>query len=287
METVTSESAARISCRRWASAASELPSRLPAMVQSARPYAGFVGVFLLVVVSWESLTRSYIIDPTTLPPISQIMSASSALAGEGKLLPHVQSTLYRVLFSFFLAGISGVSLGLVVGWFRSVSQWVEPLVYVAYPVPRVAFLGVFFAFFGMGDGFKVGIAASSAFLTVIIATIVAVRNVNPVMIRAARDLGVNRVQLLKDIVLPASLPVIFAGLRLGLGICFIATIAMEMIVSPDRMGLGFLIESATLRREMAVAFVGAFSAALLGIASYFLFILVERRAMPWAQRPLG
>lgn len=250
---------------------------------AARDYTGFLVLLGLAVVLWETLSRTQVINPKSLPPLTAILYAFGEQAQSGALAVHVITSLYRITMAFAAAAICGVGAGMAIGRFRGLSQWVEPIIYVLYPIPKIAFLSLFFILFGLGTGSTVAIAAVSSFFVVTINTIVAVRNVSPVLVRAAMDLGVSQLQLLRDVIFPASLPVIFGGLRLSVGNCFIVVLVMEMIVSTDRLGIGYFISFGTISGKITLSFVGAFAAAILGILSYFLFVIVERRAMPWSQ----
>lgn len=250
---------------------------------AANEFAGFLVLLALVVVLWEALSRTQLVDAKSLPPLTTVLYSFGEQAVSGTLGVHVITSLYRILMAFVTAAICGVGIGMTIGWFRGLSQWVEPIIYVLYPIPKIAFLSLFFTLFGLGTGSTVAVAAVSAFFVVTINTIVAVRNVSPVLVRAAMDLGVSQFQLLRDVIFPASLPVIFGGLRLSVGTTFIAVLAMEMIVSADRLGIGYFISFGTTSGKITLSFVGAFAAAILGVLSYFLFVMVERRAMPWSQ----
>lgn len=158
---------------------------------AARDYTGFLVLLALVVFSWEALSRTQVVNPKSLPSLTPILYAFGEQAQSGALAVHVITSLYRIIMAFAAAAICGVGAGLAIGWFRGLSKWVEPIIYVPYPIPKIAFMSLFFTLFGLGTGSTVAIAAVSAFFVVTINTIVAVRNVSPVLVRAAMDLGVS------------------------------------------------------------------------------------------------
>lgn len=240
-------------------------------------------LFVVLIMLWEIMVRVHILKPVQVPPPSVVLITLAGGFFHGDYLLQTGITFYRVLVSFGIAIVFGLLIGLLIGRYASVARTFEPFIYMAYPVPMIAFLGVFIVWFGFGDTTKIIIPTLSAFFPVAINTIVGVRKINPLVIRAARDLGTKEVRLLKDIIFPASLPIIFGGLKLGGGLAFLATIVVEMLMGADRTGLGYLVQDAGFSYTPEVAFAVAAVVGIMGILFNSLIEFAHKRSVPWQE----
>lgn len=238
-------------------------------------------VVLLLV--WEAMVRVRILKPFQVPPASTVLVTLGNGFFNGQYLSQAGITLYRVALGFGIAILFGLVVGLLIGRYATLARTFEPFIYLAYPVPMIAFLGVFIVWFGLGDTTKIIIPSLSAFFPVAINTIVGVRRINPLVVNAARDLGANEGQLLKDVIFPASLPIIFGGLKLGGGLAFLATVVVEMLMSSDRTGLGYLVQDAGFVYTPEVAFAVAAVVGIMGILFNGLIEFAEKECVPWKE----
>lgn len=246
----------------------------------ARPVL-LVAAILLV---WEFSVGTRLLNPVQFPSLTVIAPAFWKGFSTGSYLVHLASTLYGIAVSFTLALLGGVTVGLFIGRYLHIARTLEPFIYLLYPVPIIAFIGVFIVWFGTGDTIKIGITALSAFFPVVVNTIIGVRTIRPTLIRAGQDMGASELQLLKDVLFPASLPVLFAGLRLAIGISILSTVVVEMLFNPDNRGLGFLLADAAFLFQPDKAFAVACVVAVLGVSINALVERIERRAIPWRAR---
>lgn len=247
---------------------------------SARPVL-LVAAILLV---WEFSVGTRLINPVQFPSLTLIAPALWKGVSGGSYLVHGASTLYGIAVSFTLALVGGVTVGLFIGRYVRIARTLEPVIYLLYPVPMIAFIGVFIVWLGIGDTIKIGITALSAFFPVAVNTIIGVRTIRPTLIRAGQDMGASELQLLKDVLFPASLPVLFAGLRLAIGISILSTVIIEMLFNPENRGLGFLLEDAAFLFQPDKAFAVASVIAIVGVSLNSLVERLERRVIPWRSR---
>lgn len=193
----------------------------------------------LVVAMWEAAVRSGLIDAGLFPsPVVAISRAAERLSVD-RLADHALWSLGRVFAGFTVGALVGVVVGAIAGWSRSVGMIVGPVIETLRPIPPLAWMPLAIIWFGLGEPSKIYIIFLGAFFPVVTATWQGVTSVDPTLIRAARTFGFNGWRMLLQVVLPAALPDIATGLRIGWGLAFGILVAAELIAA-DR-GLGFMI----------------------------------------------
>jgi NitT/TauT family transport system permease protein len=197
------------------------------------------GSLIVLLLCWEGLGRSGWIDARLSSRPSLIARASYDLLGEGEFWRHVRVSGVEFMVGFALSCAIGIPLGLAMGWFRRVRLLLEPTMMAFYSVPRTTFLPLTILWFGIGFEMYVVIVFLGAFFPVLVNTITGVEQVDPVLVRAARSFGATEGGVFRHVLLPASLPFMMGGVRLGLGRALIGVIVGEMYVSIA--GVGHLI----------------------------------------------
>ena len=163
-----------------------------------------------------------------------------ALSGE--LPMDVIASLYRVVVGFAIGAGLALPLGLAMGASGRVHAWMNPLVQVLRPIPPIAYIPLAMLWFGLGNPPAVFLIAIGAFFPVLMNTIAGVRQVDGIYLRAAHNLGAGRLTMFLRVILPAAVPYILSGVRIGIGTAFIVVIVAEMIAVNS--GLGFRISEA-------------------------------------------
>ncbi|MSQ72870.1 MAG: ABC transporter permease [Betaproteobacteria bacterium] len=227
-------------------------------------------------IAWE-LASQFGAVPEYLPPPTAIAAALWELIRSGELLDHVGVSLLRVAVGLVTGVAAGVSAGLAAGMFVLAQAVFSPLVSLLNPIPKIAFLPLIIVALGLGHGSKIAAIAVSVFFPAFISSFYAVRSVPQAYVWSASSMGAGRLRVFFRVLLPASLPMIFAGLRVALGLSFIVLFAAELLGS--QAGLGFLL----VRAESSVRFDAMFSAivvfALLGFVSDRLLLAVRKRVL--------
>lgn len=185
----------------------------------------------------------------------------------------------RVAKGFGLAIIVGVPLGILVGWSRVAAASVDPTIQLLRPIPITAWLPITLAIFGIRDFGAVFLIMLGAFYPIVINTTQGARDVEKTWIRAAQMMGASKLDVLLRVVLPAALPSIFTGLRLGLGIAWTAVIVSEMVAV--KSGLGYVMWDAYYVGRMDIVIADMVSIGLLGYLSDRLIVLLETWALHW------
>jgi ABC-type nitrate/sulfonate/bicarbonate transport system permease component len=219
---------------------------------------------IAVLVCWEVFGRLAVLPPYLSYP-SQILVALWQVIVDGELLWAAATSLYRVIGGFAIGTFAGLCLGLGAGLFKGISNFVDPLVSLLFAVPKIAFRPVFLLLFGIGDPSKIAIVAFSCLFPAFIASRHAVLSVNKLILWAARNMGTPGHTLFFRVLIPATAPQLFAGVRISLAHAFIVLFAAELIGSHS--GLGVLITDGEDAARFDLMLAGILTFAILGFGS--------------------
>lgn len=237
------------------------------------------GAILAFLSFWELAPRLDLVEAAFLPPLSTVLGAGWELLQNGQLGSHVQASLQRSLIGFTLAICHAVPLGLAIGWYRRFASVVSPLLEALRNTAALALLPVFILVLGIGESSKVALVIYSCSWPILLNTITAVRNVDPLLIKSARTMGLSPFQLFRKVILPASIPTIFVGVRLAGAYSLLVLVAAEMVGA--KAGLGYLIIYAQYNFQIPQMYVGILSITVLGLLFNQGLQLVERRFTAW------
>src|SRR5919197_1935003 len=242
-----------------------------------RPLRIISPVAFLVI--WEGVVRLGEVNQLIIPAPASVLRTMVDLTVDGRLPWAVTVSLNRVLQGFISGSLLGIAVGLLVGWFRTVEDAVDPLVAAIYPIPKSALFPLFILWFGLGETSKVMTIMIGVVFLVLINTVTGVKAIDPVLLKAARDLGANQRQIFTKVVIPGALPNIFTGLRLGAGMALILVFITEL--EATNPGLGFLLWESYQLLETKDVFAGVVAFGLLGVAATWLLQWFERVSCPW------
>lgn len=197
----------------------------------------------------------------------------------GTWLANLVFSAERVGKGFVFAILVAVPVGLAIGWNRIASGALDPTVQLLRPIPITAWLPFSIAVFGIRDMGAVFLIALGAFYPIVVNTAQGARDVERNLIRAAMMMGAGRWTILRRVVFPASLPSIFTGLRIGLGIAWTAVIVAEMVAV--KSGLGYVLWDAYYVGRMDVVIADMATIGLLGLASDRIILLIENWVLTW------
>jgi len=242
------------------------------------PFASVV-LFLAI---WEIVVRTRGITPIILPAPSAIADYLGRMILDGSLPYHLAITFLRIMAGFLIASFFGILLGVLMGMSRVVSRVLDPWIAALYPLPKISLIPLLIIWLGTGEAYILTISAITAFFPVVISTYAGIRQADQGLVRAARDLGANERQVQTQVVIPAAIPSIFAGLHLGMGVTIILVVAAEMIGGSNQSGMGYLLIRFGQVMETEKVF-----AALIALAVFGGIIIktqerIDRWIAPWA-----
>jgi ABC-type nitrate/sulfonate/bicarbonate transport system permease component len=244
-------------------------------------HAGAVGVAIFLAL-WETAARLVWRDPAVLPSPLQAMAQAWQVLTWKVLLGHVAVSLQRILAGFFIAAFFGVFLGVACGWFRVLSLLARPIVEVLRPIPPLAWIPLAIVWFGLGEPSKVFVIVLGAFFPIFTNAYRGMTMIPPVLFRAARSMDVDGPRLLWKVAIPAALPDIAIGLRVGFGLAFGILVAAELIAADQ--GMGHMIMEA---RQIGMLGVSIFGIILIGtvtmLADRQLGTIIRRTVGRWAK----
>ncbi len=266
---------------------------------------------LLVLAAWEWLSTSGVLNPRWFPPPSRIVGAlwdltvnydrfsGTSLIGRPWLIParlteqgwpgvvalfnesHVWATLSRVIVGFVLGAVPALLVGMVMGLNRTVRTMLDSTMSAIYVLPKIAIFPILMLVFPdpFGEGPKVTVVAISAFFLVALSTMAGVQGIDKVLLQAGSNFGANRWQMLRHVILPGALPIVFNGLRLALGTALIVIVAVEFVRA--KTGVGYLVYYHWQVLGTPKMYAALLVVMVLGVGLTALLQLVERLVMPW------
>ena len=261
---------------------------------SPKPRAALVGKLqgtligaasiIALIVAWYVLTDlTGVVTPVQFPSPSDAYDSLVQLLGpgyaDGTLGRHITSSLALVLIGFVVAGGTGVPLGLLMGSSRLAESFFNPVFQMLRPIAPIAWIPLTILWFGLGTPAKIFVIWLAAFAPAVINTYTGVRNIDSVVLAAARVHGAKGRAILFDVVIPAALPAIFTGLRISLQACWMVLVAAELVGSFT--GLGHIMIIATRDLLPGMIFVAMVTVAVLGVLLTVALAWLERWAIPW------
>jgi ABC-type nitrate/sulfonate/bicarbonate transport system permease component len=232
-----------------------------------------------VAVLWEVVARFVVANALFLVPLSDIWAETVRLAQSGRLAAYSWVSLQEFLAGFALAVIVGVSIGLAMAVSRPVHDVFDPWISGFQSTPLIALGPLFVLWFGLGINSKIAVVFVVAIFPIIINTHAGIRSTPAHLIEAARSFGARRAQVYREVMLPAALPVMAAGLRLGVARGLLGVVVGEIFSS--NAGLGFLIVNSSQTYNTAGLFTGVLMFAIAGVVSTRLLLALENRLAPW------
>jgi len=246
----------------------------------------FIVSFISIAVAiflWFIVTNLGWVKPLFLPSPQELIETVIDLVRIGyrqvALQTHILVSLARALFAFAMAGIIGIPIGLLMGFFPVINAALDPFVQFFRPLPKLALIPLVILWFGIGELSKFVLIFMATWLTVIVSAAAAVRGVPENRIRVARALGVNQYQFFRYVIFPSVLPDLFTGMRVGVGIGWTTLIAAEMIAATS--GVGWMVLNASSYLRTDVVLLGIVILGSLGYILDIVIVMIQRKVVPW------
>ncbi len=254
---------------------------------SRRAWTAVVTLLVLLVL-WYLLTSvTGIIGSGRFPSPREVWLAAKQLStgfgyADGKLVTHIVHSSRLVLLGFLVSATSGAILGVLMGWSRRFDAFLNPVLQLIRPIPPLAWIPLAILWLGLGDAAKIFVIWFAAFVPALINSYTGVRNLDPTFYAAARVHGASEWQILREIVVPGAMPMIFSGLRLSLQASWTTLVAAELVGSLAGLGHVLNVAQQDIRPDMIL--LAMFWVGVLGATMTWLLGRAERRVLRWHQR---
>jgi NitT/TauT family transport system permease protein len=239
----------------------------------------------LFLLAWHLLTKYRVtahVRFINVPSPEMVLDSLMRVTRDNKFLMHVYLSCRRILIGFAIAATIAVPLGLVMGRFRLVREIVFPVSEVLRPIPAIAWVPMAIMLWPTNEESIIFITFLGSFFPILLNTLHGMTMVDPVLIRAAQCLGAREAAIFREVYFPATLPHVFTGLTVGMGVAWVSLIAAEMI--SGQFGIGYFTWEAYSLVQYADIALGMICIGVLGLGSSALIRGLGRLAMPWAKK---
>jgi NitT/TauT family transport system permease protein len=258
---------------------------------SARMIGERLVIPLVFILLWEFCSRAGLVDPQLIPAPSTVArtgwiwvfgaSGPQNSLYVGNWIIHAAASSRRVLIGFMIAAAVGVPVGVLIGWYRMAENLLDPLIQMIRPIPMTAWIPFAVVFFGIREPSSISLIALGAFFPIVLNATAGARHTPKVLVRAALMLGMSEAKLLPKVVVPAALPSVFTGLRIGVGVAWVLVIVSEMLAV--KSGLGYVLWDAYYFLKMDVIIAAMISVGLLGFMSDRIILLAGNWILRWSK----
>lgn len=234
-------------------------------------YGGF-----LVLALWYFL-HILVNSPIIPNPINAI--AEFLILIRGELLIHVSVSLFRIVIAVIISLIFGVSIGLFLGLNEKYDEFISPIVYLLYPIPKIAFLPVLMILFGLGNTSKILLITIIIFFQILVTTRDSVKGLSKELFYSIKSLGANKIQIYRHLILPSVLPKLLTALRISISTSIAVLFFAENFAT--RYGIGYFIMDSWTRVDYTQMFAGILAISLLGLMVFKFIDILENKLCIW------
>ncbi|HEY1267998.1 MAG TPA: ABC transporter permease [Candidatus Binatia bacterium] len=241
---------------------------------------GIVSI-LVVLAAWEILARLFLENDLLMPAPSGVARSFWKLVASGELGRHFAATLLEFAYGFSAACLIGIPLGYLMGMHKWLDEWMDPWIATLYSIPIITIVPLIIIWFGIGMFSKVVVVFKITIVELILNTAAGVKTIDPLWLEVSKSFRLSRWQTTYKVRLPAALPFIVTGMRLGVGRALLGVIAAELLAS--NAGLGYMLRDASETWDSPKLFVTVVLLAVMGLASFTLIKKGEQKMAPWRQ----
>jgi len=228
---------------------------------------------------WAYLTESGWIAAYLIPSPSTVINTTLEVIGDGTLFHDAWISVSRMLQGFFLAIVVGLGFGILMGLFVRVDSFFAGVFNLVRVIPPLAWIPIIILWFGIGETSKIIIIFKGAFFPILLNTIQGIERVPKGYLEVSKLMDVSKKRILLNVVIPAALPSILVGIRLGLGSAWMSVVAAELIASNS--GLGYLITQGRELSQPDVMVLGMVMIGVIGVLMDYIIKLIQSRVLSW------
>ena len=234
---------------------------------------------ILILTLWITATNLELFSAAILPSISTVFDSLKSQLNSGQLWKDISISLVRVLEGYLIAATLGITLGVLMG----ISERINKFFFLTFTsirqIPMLAWIPLIVLWFGIGESSKIIVIVIAAYFPILLNTMNGIKRTDTKLIEVGNMYNLSKWKLFTKIYFPSALPSIFVGLKLGLGISWMAVVGAEIIASSS--GIGYRMNDARSLMQPEVVFVGMFAIALIGIIMDQILSRISKKITPW------
>ncbi len=231
--------------------------------------------------AWYAIHYSGLINPALVPTPHAVAARFWELTGQ-RLPKDVWMSTQRVFLGVTFGILLAVPVGFVLGWYREVRRFIDPLLNFFRALPPIALIPLVIVYFGIGETAKVVILFYASFFSGVIVMYEGIAQISPIYVRVARTLGAKDFEIFLKVIVPLAVPHMLTALRVGLGVAWATLVASELIAA--QLGLGSLIQNAAAFFQLDIIYVGIICIGFIALAMDLALRAVAKRLVAWQER---
>jgi NitT/TauT family transport system permease protein len=235
----------------------------------------------LILLAWYALAASGLINAALLPRPGQVFAKFRELMG-GRLPMDIWMSTERVFVGVALGTLVAVPVGFVLGWYRGVRIFVDPVINFFRALPPIALIPLVSVYFGIGETAKIVILFYASFFAGVIVMYEGIAQISPIYVRVARTLGATDAEIFGKVIVPLAVPHMLTALRVALGVAWATLVASELIAA--QQGLGALIQNASSFFQLDIIYLGIICIGFIALAMDTVLRIAARRLVSWQDR---
>lgn len=237
--------------------------------------------WLAILLAWYALAYSGLVNPALLPRPDQVFAKFRELLHD-RLPLDVWMSTQRVFLGVSLGILLAVPVGFVLGWYRGVRTFVDPVINFFRALPPIALIPLVIVYFGIGELAKVAILFYASFFAGVIVMYEGIAQISPIYVRVARTLGATDGEIFRKVIVPLAVPHMLTALRVALGVAWATLVASELIAA--QQGLGALIQNASNFFQLDIIYLGIICIGFVALAMDTALRILARRLVSWQER---
>ncbi len=238
--------------------------------------------WLLLVALWCAVRWSGLVKPALVPAPGDVAARFWAMLTREGYLFHMLMSSQRVVLGVLLGIVCAVPVGFLLGWYRPVRGFVDPLINFFRALPPIALIPLVIVYFGIGELAKVAILFYAAFFSGVIVMYEGIAQISPIYVRVARTLGATDLEIFRRVVIPLAVPHILTALRVALGVAWATLVASELIAA--QQGLGAVIQNAASFFQLDTIYVGIVTIGAIALLMDLMLRRLSQRLVAWQER---
>jgi NitT/TauT family transport system permease protein len=254
----------------------------PAVRAASRRLVTIFLPWLALLALWYAVRASGLVSPALVPTPWDVLTRFWSLLWQGTLGMDILMSTQRVVIGVALGITLAVPVGFLLGWYRQVRSFIDPLINFFRALPPIALIPLVIVYFGIGEPAKVVILFYAAFFAGVIVMYEGIAQISPIFVRVARTLGASDGEIFRKVVVPMAVPHVLTALRVALGVAWATLVASELIAA--QQGLGAVIQDAAAFFQLDIIYVGIICIGFVALAMDIVLRAVTRRLVSWQER---